>query len=111
MLCSSAFIPCDSIHEVAMANRLVAEHRDFFKPLRMAPDDAMLPDFLLRDTDTPTHIEVYGMNGLASYEARKEQKRALRLARRIPVIEWNVDREALSAIRLPRVGSKRVATT
>ncbi|MEZ0606279.1 DUF1173 family protein [Paraburkholderia sp. IW21] len=111
ILCSSTFIPCDSMHEVAMANRLVAEHRDFLKPLRMAPDDAMLPDFVLRDTDTPTHIEVYGMNGLASYEARKEQKRALRLARRIPAIEWDVDREALNAIRLPPVCAKRVATT
>lgn len=29
MLCSNAFIPCDSLHEVTIANRLVAEHRDF----------------------------------------------------------------------------------
>ncbi|NUX57954.1 DUF1173 domain-containing protein [Paraburkholderia sp. JPY418] len=49
VLCSSAFIPSDSIHEVAMANRLVAERRDFIKPVRMFPQDDMLPDFVLRD--------------------------------------------------------------
>jgi Protein of unknown function (DUF1173) len=101
MLCSPGYIPCDSIHEVAMANRLVAEHRDFLKPMRMSPDDDMLPDFVLRDTNAPTHIEVYGMNGLASYEARKERKRQLRLVRNIPAVEWNVDCEALAAVRFP----------
>ncbi|TCG02013.1 hypothetical protein BZM27_54280, partial [Paraburkholderia steynii] len=34
--------------------------------------------FILRDTDPETHIEVYGMNGVASYEARKREKQALR---------------------------------
>jgi hypothetical protein len=101
MLCSATYIPCDSIHEVAMTNLLVAEHRSFLKPLRMAAGDGMLPDFVLRDTSVPTHIEVYGMNGLASYETHKEQKRAMRLARSIPAVEWNVDREALDTVRLP----------
>ena len=66
----------------------------------------MLPDFVLRDTGIDTHVEVYGMNGLASYDTRKEQKRALRLARQIPVVEWDVDRGALDAVRLPP-GSRR----
>lgn len=101
MLCSAAFIPCDSIHEVAMANRLVSERRDFVKPIRMAADDDMLPDFILRDTSPRTHIEVYGMNGLPAYEARKQEKRALRLARGIPAVEWNIDREALASLRFP----------
>jgi hypothetical protein len=100
MLWSSAFIPCDSIHEVAMANRLVAERRSFLKPVRMAPEDAMLPDFVLRDTEIETHIEVYGMNGMPAYEARKVEKRAIRLARQIPAVEWNVD-DALHATDIP----------
>jgi hypothetical protein len=107
MLCSATYIPCDSIHEVAMANRLVAEHRSFLKPVRMSAEDVMLPDFVLRDTTVPTHIEVYGMNGLASYETRKEQKRALRLSRSIPAVEWNVDREVLSTVQLPAVRKER----
>lgn len=68
MLCSHAFIPCDSIHEVAMANRLVAERRDFIKPVRMLDGDDMLPDFVLRDTATETHIEVL----------RDERRRSIR---------------------------------
>jgi hypothetical protein len=101
LLCSSAFLPCDSIHEIAMANRLVAERRVFEKPIRMTEGDEMLPDFVLLDTRPATHVEVYGMNGLASYERRKAQKQALRHAQGIPAIEWNVDRESLSQISLP----------
>ena len=110
MLCSQAFVPCDSIHEVFMANRLVAECRDFVKPIRMSETDDMLPDFILRDTLPETHIEVYGMNGVASYEARKTEKRALRVARRIPAVEWNVDRETLESVRLP-IPRSRPSTT
>lgn len=66
MLCSSAFLPCDSIHEVAMANRLVAERRVFEKPIRLQPEDDMLPDFVLLDTRLPTHI-----GGLRNEWARK----------------------------------------
>jgi hypothetical protein len=110
MLCSHAFIPCDSIHEVAMANRLVSERRDFLKPVRIADGDDMLPDFVLRDTAFDTHIEVYGMNGVESYEVRKERKRALRSARQIPAVEWNVDRETLESVRLPRASGRGTAT-
>ncbi|MFM0756074.1 DUF1173 family protein [Paraburkholderia strydomiana] len=110
MLCSSAFLPCDSMYEVGMANRLVAERRDFLKPVRLSPDDDMLPDFVLRDTDVPTHIEVYGMNGLASYEARKDRKRALRLSRRIPAVEWNADCEPLEAVSLPASRNRSLLT-
>ncbi|WP_267904876.1 DUF1173 family protein [Paraburkholderia acidisoli] len=101
MLCSSAFLPCDSIHEVAMANRLVNERRVFEKPMRLAEGDDMLPDFVLLDTRPAAHVEVYGMNGLASYEQRKSAKQALRLARGIPVVEWNIDRESLESVALP----------
>ncbi|MBB5510894.1 DUF1173 domain-containing protein [Paraburkholderia atlantica] len=101
MLCSHAYLPCDSIHEVAMANRLVTERRDFVKPVRMSAEDDMLPDFVLRDAGARTHIEVYGMNGVPAYEARKAEKRALRLARGIPAVEWDVDREPLTHVQIP----------
>jgi hypothetical protein len=107
MLCSRAFLPCDSMPEVAMANRFVAEGRDFRKPVRMSDGDDMLPDFVLCDTAVDTHVEVYGMSGVDHYEARKEEKRALRSARQIPAVEWNVDREALEAVRLPPASKRR----
>jgi len=90
-----------------MANRLVAEGRDFQKPVRLNDGDDMLPDFVLRDTSVDTHVEVYGMNGVEHYEARKAQKRALRSARQTPVVEWNVDREALEAVRIPPTSKHR----
>jgi hypothetical protein len=84
-----------------MTNRLVAERRSFVKPVRMSPADDMLPDFILRDTAPETHIEVYGMTGVASYEVRKTEKQALRAARRIPAVEWDIEREALEKVVLP----------
>lgn len=101
MICSSAFLPCDSIHEVAMANRLVAEHRSFEKPVRIALSDDMLPDFILTDTTPPHHIEVYGMNGVPAYETRKAIKQGLRQERGIKAVEWDVDKIALASIPLP----------
>lgn len=101
MLCSTTFLPCDSIHEVAMANRLVTGRRIFEKPIRMGEYDDMLPDFVLLDTQPATHIEVYGMNGLASYERRKARKQALRAARGIPAVEWNIDLEPIERVVLP----------
>jgi hypothetical protein len=96
MLCSAAFIPCDSIHEVAMANGRTREQRQFIKPLRMGGDEEVLPDTL-----QPVHVEVYGMNGLPAYEARKLEKAAARRRNDIQAVEWNVDREALATVRLP----------
>ncbi|PCE30284.1 DUF1173 family protein [Burkholderia ubonensis] len=101
MLCSANYITCDSIHEVAMANRLVAEGRRFDKPIRLEDGAEMLPDFILTDTTVPTHIEVYGMNGVAEYEARKREKRCLRVARGIHAVEWDIDVTALGDVPLP----------
>jgi len=103
MLCSAAYITCDSIHEVAMANRLVTNRRSFDKPIRLAEGAEMLPDFVLNDTSEPTHIEVYGMNGMAKYEARKREKQRLRAARGIQAIEWDIDATALADIRFPPI--------
>ncbi|WP_176060302.1 DUF1173 family protein [Paraburkholderia sp. BCC1876] len=104
MLCSATFLPCDSIHEVVLANRLVTEHRAFEKPMRMKKGEEMLPDFELTDTAPRYHVEVYGMNGMPAYEARKQAKRELRLQRGIPAIEWDVDQTPLMQLTLPPAG-------
>jgi hypothetical protein len=98
-LCSSSFIPCDSSHEVAMANRLVGERRRFIKPLRLGPGDDMLPDFQLTDTATPTAIEVYGKGNL-KYLARKAEKQALYSRSATPCVEW-IPPADLALVRLP----------
>lgn len=110
MLCSSTYITCDSIHEVAMANRLVADGRSFDKPIRLDEGADMLPDFVLTDTAEPTHIEVYGMNGMAEYEARKRDKQRLRMARGIQAVEWDIDRLPLSSVRFPPIARSSATT-
>ncbi|WP_155027593.1 DUF1173 family protein [Burkholderia pseudomallei] len=110
MLCSSTYITCDSIHEVAMANRLVADGRSFDKPIRLDEGADMLPDFVLTDTAEPTHIEVYGMNGMAEYEARKRDKQRLRMARGIRAVEWDIARFPLSSVRFPPVARSSATT-
>lgn len=99
-LCNSAFIPCDSSYEVAMANRLVAEQRRFRKPLRLSADDALLPDFTLTDTVPETAIEVYGMETNEGYRKRKAQKQALYVQRRMACIEW-IPPADLASVCLP----------
>jgi hypothetical protein len=104
MLCSSAFLPCDSSFEVAMANRLTRERRAFEKPLSPNADD-MLPDFVFTDTPQHVEIEVYGLNGLAEYEKRKREKQAMRAKKGVQCVEWNTDREPLDAVLLPAARS------
>jgi len=99
-LCNKAFIFCDSSYEVAMANRLVAEGRRFYKPLRLMPGDEMLPDFVLTDTPAATAIEVYGMESNDAYRRRKEEKQAIYAQRRMPCVEW-VPPAQLTSVRLP----------
>lgn len=99
-LCNISFVPCDSSYEVAMANRLVAERRRFVKPLRLETGDAMLPDFRLTDTATPTAIEVYGMQGNQQYAVRKAEKQALYAQQRTPCVEW-IPPTDLASVRLP----------
>ncbi|MEW6343007.1 MAG: DUF1173 family protein [Pseudomonadota bacterium] len=100
MLCSAAFLPCDSLLEVAMANRLTKESRAFEKPLS-ANADQILADFILTDTSQRVEIEVYGLNGQAEYETRKREKQVIRASRGVLCVEWNADREPLDAVRLP----------
>ncbi|KNH04370.1 hypothetical protein BRCH_02107c [Candidatus Burkholderia brachyanthoides] len=99
-LCNSAFIPCDSSYEVAMANRLVAERRRFRKPLRLSASDTLLPNFLLMDTAPETAIEVYGMETNEGYRRSKAQKQALYVQRRMACIEW-IPPADLASVCLP----------
>ena len=73
---SKEFIPVESSWELEYADHLVAAGRTFEKPLRFDAADEMFPDFVLRDTDRETRIEVLGFNE-ASYRARIEEKRQL----------------------------------
>jgi hypothetical protein len=100
LLCSKAFIPCDSSYEVAMANRLVAERRRFTKPMRLEGEDGLLPDFVLSDTRPTTVIEVYGMESNEAYRRRKEQKQVLYMQKRTNVVEW-VPPAALATVSFP----------
>ncbi|MGH3429152.1 MAG: DUF1173 family protein, partial [Mycobacteriales bacterium] len=61
MVTNSEAIPVDSSYELAMADHIVASRRTVFKPLRYDRKEAVLPDFLLTDTDPATYVEVYGM--------------------------------------------------
>lgn len=60
MLTNAGFVPADSTHEVVMADALTAAKRSFVKPLRYDGDAAVLPDFVLTDTDPATMVEVWG---------------------------------------------------
>ncbi len=62
MACSREYIPCDSSHEIYLANLLTHNARSFVKPLRMEDDADVLPDFKLFDCGRPTVMEVWGMN-------------------------------------------------
>ncbi len=101
-LCNKTFLPCDSSYEVAMANRLVAEHRRFRKPTRLGPGDEMLPDFVLTDTASETAIEVYGMESHEAYRLRKAQKQMLYAKRGMQCVEW-VPPADLASVHLPKV--------
>lgn len=70
------WIAVESSYEKAVADKLVAEKRKFDKPLRFdARQDAVFPDFILRDTGNPkgTPLEVFGRNDEA-YAARQQAK-------------------------------------
>jgi hypothetical protein len=102
MLCSSRFIPCDSMFEVQMANRLTREDRCFEKPLSANADD-ILPDFVLTDTAELVDVEVYGLNGQDEYETRKREKQAIRARKGVQCIEWNTGLEPLESVQFPPV--------
>ena len=97
LLTSRAYVPCDSSHEVRMANLLIQKKRHFEKPMRSPfPNSKMVPDFLLRDTSPWTPVEVWGMT-TEEYLAHKAAKRAEYKALGLTLVEW----EAHSGAALP----------
>lgn len=106
ILCSATFLPCESMHDVAMANRLVVEQRYFEKPVRIHPVDNAFPDFVLLDTRPETHIEVYTGNDPVADARRRKKGRRLRAGRDVAVIEWNIDSQSVDDIPLPPAVSK-----
>jgi len=101
MLTNRLFLPCDSGHEVAMADHLIDHNRAFRKPLRHIGRAAAHPDFVLADVDPETVVEVLGMTGNPEYDARVTLKRAHYAAAGTPVIEWDATSQPLSGVRLP----------
>lgn len=74
---SPQWIPVDSFHELAVCTALVDQDRVFVKPLRFdAQEEAVLPDFVLRDTANPkgTPMEVWGRTD-TDYKNRQKEKR------------------------------------
>ena len=73
------YIPVDSSYEKTVADLLIAQERQFEKPLRYDNDELTLPDFVLLDcSESPrVPVEIYGMTGNAKYDARKREKRAI----------------------------------
>lgn len=70
------WIPVDSGYEALIAEKLVAEKRRFEKPLRFdAGEDAVFPDFWLRDLTVPAPLEVWGLS-TSDYQTRKKDKAA-----------------------------------
>ncbi|MFJ5817337.1 DUF1173 family protein [Streptomyces sp. NPDC093108] len=90
MLTTGTFIPADSSYEVVMANTLTSCGRAFIKPIRYDGTDAVLPDFVLTDTDPHQYIEVYGIHGRDSYDRRKRTKQQFYQRQGRQLIEWDV---------------------
>ncbi len=67
------WIPVESGFEVIVAENLVANDRRFEKPLRFDSNDAVFPDFWLKDRGAPLPMEVWGMTTL-DYQSRKREK-------------------------------------
>ncbi len=83
-------IPVESSYELLIADLLVEQGRRFTKPMRFdAATDEVFPDFLLSDVGVEqVPMEVYGVGGSPTYEARKQAKRKLYEASGFRFWEW-----------------------
>jgi len=82
-------IPVASSYEDVMCEYLIEAGRLFRKPLRYERSEStMFPDFVLEDTEVPTHIEVLGLMD-DDYLKRIAEKRAECDRQGIEMIEWN----------------------
>ena len=71
---TTTWIPVESSFERLIADKLIDEGRAFTKPLRFdAEQDAVFPDFLLRDTGADTPLEVFGRSD-ETYANRRAAK-------------------------------------
>ncbi|MFT7871297.1 MULTISPECIES: DUF1173 family protein [Amycolatopsis] len=98
MLTTSSYLPADSSYEAQMADALTAAGRAFHKPLRYDGTE-VFPDFVLVDVDPETYIEVWGVRGRESYEARKRAKQSFYRESGRTLLEWDV-RNPLPAVTL-----------
>ncbi|MFD5079521.1 DUF1173 family protein [Streptomyces sp. NPDC058371] len=89
MLTTEHYIPADSSHEVVMADALTSCRRAFVKPIRYDSTDAVLPDFVLTDTDPHQYVEVYGIHGRGTYDRRKRTKQEFYQRQGRLLIEWD----------------------
>jgi len=89
MLTTDSYVPADSSHEAEMAAALQTAGRAFVKPLHY-DGGSVFPDFVLVDNDPETYVEVWGVRGRESYEARKRIKQAFYRGSGRALLEWDV---------------------
>ncbi|XYJ92668.1 DUF1173 domain-containing protein (plasmid) [Cupriavidus necator] len=106
MLANRQFLPCDSSHEVAMADHLVGLRRAFRKPLRHVGRAEVHPDFVLTDVQPEMVIEVLGMAGNTGYDARMASKRQHYRTAGVPFLEWDAVATSISSVRVPPAGTR-----
>ncbi|MTJ94325.1 MAG: DUF1173 domain-containing protein [Desulfovibrio sp.] len=111
---TAEFIPFASSYEKIVTRKLIDQNRWFEKPLRYdAAEDAVLPDFVLLDTNTRyLPMEVYGRNSDDEYRKHRDLKRALYLRTygAENYWEWNVDPNQVDAVPpFPSKSFQRVA--
>lgn len=85
---SKTWIPVDSGHERKLALAMVEQGRTFIKPMAIGEQTDVLPDFILEDTPEKHVIEVLGLMNIPEYVKHVEQKRAMYLKMKQPVIWW-----------------------
>lgn len=85
---TKTWLPVDSGHERKLALNMVEQGRTFIKPMAIGENADLLPDFILEDTPEKHVIEVLGLMNNPDYVKRVEQKRAMYLKMKQPVIWW-----------------------
>jgi hypothetical protein len=82
------WIPVDSGHERKLALAMVEQGRSFIKPIAIGAAPDTLPDFILEDTAEKHVIEVLGLMNDPEYVKRVNEKRAIYVKQKQPVIWW-----------------------
>jgi len=97
----TGFIPVESQHENLMAERLIAEGRDFVRWLLPPPElkgRKIVPDFQLLDTGEKEYIEVAGLLSQSDYAEDIRRKKAIIGPR---LLVWDAARLPLNRFVLP----------